>query len=76
MVHDPELDWWGGSCEALRAVTAAIADRRIDGVGLASLFPAACLVDEAGVAIGDGVLYGDTRAADHVDRVVRSSGSR
>ena len=38
MVHDPELDWWGGSCEALRAVTAAIADRRIDGVGLASLF--------------------------------------
>ena len=69
MVHDPETDWWGGTRDALAAVVAAVGNRPIAGIGLAALFPAACLVDQAGEAIAEGMLYGDTRAAAEVAAV-------
>lgn len=75
MVHDPEADWWGGARDALAAVVAAVGNRPIDGVALASLFPAACLVDDAGEAIGEGMLYGDTRAAAEVEEVEEALGT-
>ncbi|HEV8281199.1 MAG TPA: FGGY family carbohydrate kinase [Candidatus Limnocylindrales bacterium] len=75
MVHDPEADWWGGARETLAAVVAAIGGRSVEGVGLAGLFPAACLIDEAGEAIGEGMLYGDTRASAEVEGVEQVLGT-
>jgi xylulokinase len=75
MVHDPEIDWWGGARDALATVVAAVGSRPIEGIGLASLFPASCLVDEADQAISEGMLYGDTRAAADVEAVAQSLGT-
>jgi xylulokinase len=75
MVHDPETDWWGGAREVLTAIAGAVHDRRIEGIGLAGLFPAACLADEAGDPIGEGMLYGDTRAAAEVEEVAQTLGA-
>jgi xylulokinase len=56
-------------------VAAAVGSRSIDGIGLASLFPASCLVDERGQPISEGLLYGDTRAADDVETVTQTLGT-
>jgi xylulokinase len=66
MVHDPEQDWWDGAREALRRVLEALGQRRVAGIGLAGLFPSVVLSDEVGTAIGDGILYGDSRAGAEV----------
>jgi len=76
MVHDPEADWWGGSREAIASVVAAIGGARIEGIGLAALFPAACLVDADGRPVGEGILYGDRRAADETAVVEGALGVR
>jgi xylulokinase len=75
MVHDPELDWWGGSCEALRTVAARVPVDSIAGIGLAGLFPAVCLIDGDGAALGEAILYGDSRAAEEVAMVGELLGS-
>jgi xylulokinase len=62
MTHDPELDWWGGTREALSPVLSAVDPGRIGGIGIAGLFPAVCLVDDAGQVTVEGILYGDGRA--------------
>ncbi len=74
MIHDPEADWWHGARDALRPVLGQTAKRRIDGIGLAGLFPAVCLVDDSGEALGSGILYGDGRAANEVMTVQRRLG--
>jgi xylulokinase len=66
MVHDPDADWWSGACEAARALTGALGERPVAGVGLATLFPAFCLVDGDDAPRSEGLLYGDTRARDLV----------
>ena len=62
MVHRPEEDWWAGTAHAIRAAMAGASGRPIRAVGLCGLFPAACLVDESGLALTEAILYGDTRA--------------
>jgi xylulokinase len=69
MVHDPEADWWGGTCEALAQLLSTRDGSTIAGVGLAALFPATCLVDADGHALGEGLLYGDQRAARDIGAV-------
>jgi xylulokinase len=76
MVHDPELDWWGGTREALAACTAALGEASIAGVAVAALFPAACLVDADGMPLGQGLLYGDRRASADVGPVEEALGVR
>jgi xylulokinase len=71
MIHEPDADWWGGTREALRPVLAEVSERHIGGIGLAGLFPAVCLMSEAGEAIGSGILYGDGRAGAEVAAVER-----
>ncbi|HEV8698598.1 MAG TPA: FGGY family carbohydrate kinase [Candidatus Limnocylindrales bacterium] len=74
MVHYPETDWWEAARDVLVGLVVALGNRPISGIGLATLFPAACLVDEAGQAIGEGMLYGDTRAAADVEAVEQALG--
>ena len=69
MTHEPERDWWGGSIDALAAVIPGLTGYTIGGIGLAGLFPAVALVDADGVALTEGILYGDTRAAGNVAAV-------
>jgi xylulokinase len=61
LVHDPEADWWQGTCEALLRLWRRLDPERVAGLGLASLFPAFCLVDAEDRSIGEGILFGDTR---------------
>lgn len=74
MVHDPREDWWEGSCEALRAVRAQTQGTKVQGIGLAGLFPAVVLLDELRQPVTEGILHGDTRAAADVSWVSRRLG--
>lgn len=74
MVHDPEADWWGGVVEAVRALVADLGSVPVAGVGLAALFPAACLTDADGRPLTEGFLYGDTRAGGDVPAVADLTG--
>jgi xylulokinase len=74
MVHDPVADWWEGTRDALATLWATLDPGNVRGVGLAGLFPAACLVDESGAPLTEGLLYGDSRAADDVQSVADAIG--
>jgi xylulokinase len=76
MVVDAERGWWGGTVDALRRVRAAIGSERVEAIGLSGLFPGHCCIDATGRVRGDGVLYGDRRAAAHVEAVSRVIGAR
>jgi xylulokinase len=66
MVVDAERDWWGGAVTALCRVREALGSEHVEAIGLSGLFPGHCWVDEKGQVRGEGVLYGDRRAAAHV----------
>ncbi len=76
MTHDPESDWWGGSIAALASLLPALGGVTVAGVGLSGLFPAATLVGPEGIAVSDGILYGDSRAAAEASTVTDTIGVR
>jgi xylulokinase len=65
MTHRPDEDWFGGSVASVRQ---AVGDRgaSVSAIGLTSTFPTFCLVDRSGSAIGEAVLYSDTRATSDI----------
>lgn len=68
MVHKPEADWWGRCLEAIGQLDSGVRSR-IKAVGLSGLFPAVCIVGAEGHALGDALLYADTRAWRQVERL-------
>jgi xylulokinase len=69
MIHDPKADWADGAVAAARDAVGGVQARRIAGVAVCGLFPACALLDADGQPIGDGLLYGDRRAAGFVPLV-------
>ena len=55
-------DWWAGAKQALNAVMTGVDPARVAGVGLCGQCPGHVLVDEAGDAIGNAIIWRDRRA--------------
>jgi xylulokinase len=67
LAHDARSSWRDGVIEALDHVLAARdpAGGSLDvrGVNVAAMVPSLCAVDDDGVPVSDGLLYGDARGA-------------
>ncbi len=71
LAHDARASWYEGVREALAAVVGGTdgadggAGDTLDvrGVNVAAMVPSLCAVDDAGVPVSDGLLYGDARGA-------------
>jgi xylulokinase len=67
LAHDARSSWRDGVIEALGRVLAGgdPDGGRLDvrGVNVAAMVPSLCAVDDQGVPISDGLLYGDARGA-------------
>jgi xylulokinase len=67
LAHDARSSWRDGVVEALRQVLAgqdpAGGSLDVRGVNVAAMVPSLCAVDDDGVPVSDGLLYGDVRGA-------------
>jgi xylulokinase len=67
LAHDARSSWRDGVSEALAHVLggtdAAAGSLDVRGVNVAAMVPSLCAVDDAGVPVSDGLLYGDARGA-------------
>jgi xylulokinase len=67
LAHDARSSWRDGVIEALDHVLAARdpagGSLNVRGVNVAAMVPSLCAVDDDGVPVSDGLLYGDARGA-------------
>jgi xylulokinase len=67
LAHDARSSWRDGVVEALGQVLAgrdpAGGSLDVRGVNVAAMVPSLCAVDDDGVPVSDGLLYGDARGA-------------
>jgi xylulokinase len=67
LAHDARSSWRDGVSEALAHVLggtdAAAGSLHVRGVNVAAMVPSLCAVDDDGVPVSDGLLYGDARGA-------------
>jgi xylulokinase len=66
LAHDARASWHDGVREALAAVVESGGGGPaldVRGVNVAAMVPSLCAVDDAGVPVSDGLLYGDARGA-------------
>jgi xylulokinase len=63
LAHDARASWYDGVQEALAAVLGAAGSLVVRGVNVAAMVPSLCAVDDGGVPVSDGLLYGDARGA-------------
>jgi len=67
LAHDARSSWRDGVIEALGRVLAgpdpAGGSLDVRGVNVAAMVPSLCAVDDDGVPVSDGLLYGDARGA-------------
>lgn len=61
LAHDAARAWRAGVLEAYRQVAEGL---EVAAAQVAAMVPSLCAVDEAGVPVSDGLLYGDARGAD------------
>ena len=59
--HDVQSAWRDGPRAALAAIGAEVDRSRVRGVSVAAMVPSLTAVDDAGVALLPGLLYGDER---------------
>jgi xylulokinase len=66
LAHDARSSWRHGVIEALGQVLAgggAAGSLDVRGVTVAAMVPSLCAVDDDGIPVSDGLLYGDARGA-------------
>jgi xylulokinase len=67
LAHDARSSWRDGVIEALGQVLGGRdpggAPLAVQGVNVAAMVPSLCAVDDEGVPVSDGLLYGDARGA-------------
>ncbi len=69
-VEQTPEDWWLAACEALREVVAA-GDFNLVGAGLSGQLNGVILLDQDNKALGDAIIWLDTRAAAEAEELKR-----
>ena len=71
--QDPE-DWWQGTAEALRNVTAALNGGTIKGISFSGQMHGMVALDEAGSVVRPAILWNDQRTASQCDEIRSAAG--